>query len=342
MFLSISYFIMSVVDVEAEQADGDGDVDIVQDLPLACADETAAVELLEELRWGDDPCCPRCGSTNVYKMTKRGSNERNDRFLWRCRDCSDAEDHDQYTVRIGTVMEESKLPLHVWCFAFWRACSSKKGVSALEIKRQTGISYKSALFLMHRIRYAMKGNGDGSLSGTVEVDETYVGGKPRYPGQSKRGRGTNKEAVLALVERDGEVRARHVERVTTKNIREVLTDSVDNSSRIVTDEFSAYPAATAGFKGGHDQIRHNSGEWVRGDVHTNTVESFFAIVKRGINGIFHSVSKRHPHRYLDEFEFRYNTRGMDDGERTSLAIQGAEGKRLVYETYTRGTAPDSC
>lgn len=167
----------------------EGADDIVQRIPMACADEQAAVELMEVLRWGDDPFCPRsdCASTDVYQMTKRGSDERNERFLWRCRDCG-----RQFTVRIGTVMEDSPIPLQVWCYTFWRACTSKKGVSAKEIERQTGLTYKSALYLMHRIRLAMNGtgNGDGPQSGDVEVDETYVGGKPRYKGQKKRGRCT--------------------------------------------------------------------------------------------------------------------------------------------------------
>src|SRR6266513_1416383 len=146
---------------------------VVAELPRACSDELAAVEFLERQRWGDSPACPRCGATDVYQMKGRDG-ERNTRFLWACRDCG-----DQYTVRIGTVFEDSRIPLRHWCYAFWAACASKKGVSALQIKRQTGVSYKSALFMMHRIRWAMAEAPTGPLGGIVEADETYVGGKPR-------------------------------------------------------------------------------------------------------------------------------------------------------------------
>src|SRR5271156_6658739 len=156
--------------------------EIVAEIPLACSDETAAVEFFEFQRWGQTPCCVKCGSVNVYKMTDAKTGERNKRFLWRCRDCK-----EQYTVRIGTVYEESRIPLRHWCYAFWRASTSKKGVSALEIKRHCQISYMSALFLMHRIRFAMEQNpkDGGKMTGTVEVDETYVGGKAKNMHQSK-------------------------------------------------------------------------------------------------------------------------------------------------------------
>src|SRR5581483_6196245 len=152
----------------------------IEDIPLACCDEAAAVEFLEKQRWGDTPACMKCGSVDVYKMTDIKTGKRNSRYLWRCHDCK-----EQYTVRIGTVFEDSRIELRHWCYAFWRAATSKKGVSALEIHRQTGLSYKSSLFMMHRIRFAMADSAPEPLSGPVEVDETYVGGKPRYKGQSK-------------------------------------------------------------------------------------------------------------------------------------------------------------
>lgn len=162
--------------------------EIVQAIPRACSDETAAVEFMEAQRWGDDAGCPCCGDTDVYMMRDRDGN-RNARYLWRCRGCK-----KQYTVRVGTVMEDSPIPLRHWCFAFWAACSSKKGVSAMQIQRQTGLSYKSALFLMHRIRLAMMDTDREPLQGPVEVDETYVGGKPRKGAgkKHKKGRGTSR------------------------------------------------------------------------------------------------------------------------------------------------------
>lgn len=312
--------------------------DIVGKIPMACADEDAAVEFMEEMRWSSGPSCPRCGDTDVYKMTKRGSDERNERYLWRCRGCG-----RQYTVRIGTVMEDSPIPLKHWCFAFWQACVNKKGVSALQIQRQTGLSYKSALFMMHRVREAMNGaaNDDGPLSGDVEADESYVGGKLRKRHmKSKRrkpgeGRLDNKTPVIAMVQRDGQARAHAPTDVTADTLAKHLRNDVDpENTRLHTDEAQAYVKIGREFEGGHHSVWHAQNEWTRqdGDVlaTTNTVEGFFALLKRGVYGVFHNVSKKHLHRYVGEFEFRWNTREMDDGERVRAAIRGADGKRLMY------------
>jgi len=298
-------------------------------IPLACADEKAAVEFMEKQRWGDHPACPRCGSLNVYQMRDSKTGERQADYRWRCREKHPSQ---QFTVRTGTVFEDSRAELRHWCFAFWRASTSKKGVSALEIHRQTGLSYKSALFMLHRIRFAMADSVVGPLGGEVEVDETYVGGKPRYKGISKRGRGTKKQCVLAMVERGGRVKTRPVANVTGKTLKDAIREDVHPSARIITDENSAYTGIGAEFAGGHQTVCHSAREYVRGDVHSNTIEGFFSTVKRGINGIYHAVSKEHLHRYMAEFEFRYNNRNLEDGERTTAAIQAAEGKRLTYRT----------
>lgn len=211
--------------------------EVVEALPLACADETAAVEFMEEQRWGNSPECPHCKSVKVYKMLSRGGG-RNKRYLWRCRECG-----EQYTVRIGTVYEESRIPLKYWCYAFWRACSSKKGVAAREIQRHCQISYKSALFLMHRVRFAMTPNSESvlPLKGIVECDETYVGGRPRPgTGPHKRGRGIKKTPVFAMVERDGKIRRKVVVNVTGKTLKNAIQESVDPQARIITDEFRSY------------------------------------------------------------------------------------------------------
>jgi len=300
-------------------------------IPLACADEAAAVEFMEKQRWGDHPACPRCGSLNVYQMRDSKTGERQADYRWRCREKHPSQ---QFTVRTGTVFEDSRAELRHWCFAFWRASTSKKGVSALEIHRQTGLSYKSALFMLHRIRFAMADSVVGPLGGEVEVDETYVGGKPRYKGVSKRGRGTKKQCVLAMVERGGRVKTRPIANVTGKTLKAAIREDVHPDSRIITDENSAYTGIGAEFAGGHQTVCHSAREYVRGDVHSNTIEGFFSIVKRGINGIYHAVSKEHLHRYMAEFEFRYNNRNLEDGERTSVAIRAAEGKRLMYQTPT--------
>ncbi len=296
---------------------------IINDLPAACADETAAVEFMEKQRWGDHPACPKCGGMDVYKMQSRqGGREKH--YRWRCRDCSSL-----YSARTGTVFEDSRIPLRHWCFAFWRAATSKKGVSALEIKRQTGLSYKSALFMMHRIRFAMAPEDGNPLTGIVEVDETYVGGKPRHPRQAREA-WTSKAPVMAMVERGGRVRSMVLPDVTGKTLKQAIRDNVDRRSRIMTDEARQYQGIGPEYAS-HETVKHAASEYARGDVTTNTVEGYFSIVKRGLNGIYHSVSKKHLHRYLAEYEFRYNRREMTDGERTVAAIQAADGKRLKYQ-----------
>lgn len=298
---------------------------LVQEIPRACADEKAAVEFMENKRWGAEPNCPHCGSLGVYQMKDSLTGERQANYRWRCNDCK-----SQFTVRIGTVFEDSRIPLRHWCYGFWRAATSKKGVSALEIHRQTGLSYKSALFLLHRIRFAMADSVTGPLSGPVEVDETYVGGKPRYKGQSKRGRGTNKQPVLAMVERQGSVKTRPITNVSGKTLKDAIRDTVAWNSAIITDENPSYTGIGKEYLGGHHTVCHSAKEYVRGDIHSNTIESFFAIVKRSLNGIYHAVSREHLHRYLAEREFVYNHRGLEDGERTVAAIRASQGKRLKY------------
>src|ERR1700682_472268 len=299
---------------------------VIGKIPLACSNELAAVEFFEQQRWGNDPCCMHCGSVSVYKMKDAKTGERNKRFLWRCTDCK-----MQFTVRIGTVYEESRIELRHWCYAFWRASTSKKGVAALEIQRTCQISYKSALFLMNRIRFAMAPDPNTpKLSGLIEVDETYVGGKPRVKGISKHGRGTKKTPVFAAVERDGNIRRRVMTTVTGETVKAAMREMVEPTSFILTDELSVYNGLAAEFAG-HEKVRQDRKEYARGLVSTNTVESSFALVKRGITGIYHNVSKEHLGRYIDQFDFLWNNRKLNDGERTVLAIRGAEGKRLMYK-----------
>jgi transposase-like protein len=301
--------------------------EIIESVPLACSDETAAVEFLESQRWGNTPACIKCGSVEVYKMTDAKTGGRNRRFLWRCRDCK-----EQYTVRIGTVYEESRIELRHWCYAFWRACTSKKGVSALEIKRHCQLSYKSALFMMNRIRFAMAPAADNpKLTGIVEADEMYIGARrPRYFGHSKRGRGTSKIPVFCAVERQGQLRRRIVADVTGATLKGALREEVDRQARVITDEASSYRGLAPEFAGGHDTVNHGTREYARGDINTNTVESSHALVKRGIVGIYHNVSREYLHRYLWQFDFMWNNRKLNDGERTILGVKAAEGKRLMY------------
>ena len=303
--------------------------EVVEEIPAACSNELAAVEFFEKRRWKNIPCCVRCGSVDVHKMLDSKTSQRNKRYLWRCHDCK-----EQYTVRIGTIYEESRLPLRHWAYAFWRMATSKKGVAALEIQRHCQISYKSALFLLNRIRFAMAPDPTTTkkLKGTVECDETYVGGKPQFKGASKAGRGTKKTPVFAAVERGGEIRRRVVADVSGKTLKAAMREVIDPKARIITDEWLGYSGTDKYFSGGHETVQHSAKEYVRGDVYTNTAESSFAIVKRGLTGIYHSVSKEYLHRYLWQFDFIWNNRELNDGERTVAAIQAAEGKRLMYKT----------
>lgn len=308
---------------------------VIRDLPLACADEKAAVEFMEAQRWGDHPACPRCGDLAVYQMKDSKTGERQANFRWRCHGCK-----EQFTVRIGTVFEDSRAPLRHWCFVFWRAATSKKGVSALEIHRQTGLSYKTCLFMLHRVRTAMDSQDIEPLSGTVEVDETFVGGKPRRSNNHKKFSGTErsehqkqamkrKQPVLGILQRNGKIRPMVIADVTANTLKANITKHVHPSATVMTDDWAGYRfLGREGWK--HDSVNHSRYEYARGDVTTNRIEGFFSILKRGLNGIYHSVSKKHLHRYLKEFEFRYNNKELTDGQRVIAAIKAAQGKRLTY------------
>ncbi len=305
---------------------------IIAALPKACSDEKTAVEFMEKQRWGAHPACPRCGDLDVYQMKDSKTGERQAGYRWRCHGCK-----EQFTVRIGTVFEESRIPMRHWCFAFWRASTSKKGVSALEIHRQTGISYKSALFMMHRIRFAMTETDPSPLTGTVEADEVFIGGRNRPFNNSRKSRKIEKTAVVGMKERGGRVRPRIVADVTANSLKNVLRANVDKSARVYTDEWLGYRAWVGKeFAGGHETVRHSTHEYARGDVHTNSIEGFFGMLRRGLDGIYHSVSRKHLHRYLGEFEFRHNYRKLSDGERAQLAIRSANHKRLMYREVVEG------
>lgn len=307
-----------------------GDPTITQ-LPAACADERLAVEFMEEQRWGGKPHCPRCGDHAVYQMKDSKTGKRQANFRWRCHGCK-----EQFTVRIGTVFEDSRAPLRHWCFVFWRAATSKKGVSALEIHRQTGLSYKTCLFMLHRVRTAMDESDIEPLGGIVEVDETFIGGKPRRRNNvAKAGRpgkgGTRgvKQPVMGMIERGGKVRPRVIADVRAATLQDVIRQNIDKSARIMTDDWAGYKSLSRdGWK--HETVNHTRYEFARGDVTTNRIEGFFGILKRGLNGIYHAVSKKHLHRYLSEFEFRYNNKELTDGQRVIAAIKAAQGKRLTY------------
>jgi transposase-like protein len=295
-----------------------------QDLPDLS--EGQAREHLEKLRWPNGPVCIECGSDQVYKLN--GDSTRDG--LMKCRGCK-----AQFSVTVGTIMEDSHLPLAKWVRAFHLMASSKKGISALQLQRNLGLgSYKTAWHLAHRIRYAMSDPNQPMLKGQIQVDECYIGGKPR-PGDGKihkKGRGTDKAPVVALVETGGSVHSRHMEHVTGATLKAAMEEKCCPTSQIVTDDLPAYIKAVAGFSGGHVTVNHSQGEYVRKSdgLHTNTAESYFSLLKRGVIGTFHHISKQHLHRYCSEFDFRWNGRNLTDADRRTLALQQIEGKRLMY------------
>lgn len=301
-------------------------------LQKATVNETAAVEFMEQHRWGVAPACPRCGDANVYKMTTTDG-ARNKDYRWRCRGCK-----QMFSVRTGTIFEESRLPMRVWVYAFWKAASSK-GISALQLSREMMITHKSALFVLRRIRHGLGSGNASKLTGTVEADETYIGGKVRRPqrlngaGRMPHARGVaDKAAVVGMVQRGGDVRFRLMDRVTADRLNEVIAENADLTCRLITDEHQGYKRVGGAFKGGHESVNHSIGEYARygTDVHSNTIEGVFSLIKRGVMGTFHSVSRKHIPNYLNEFEFRWNTRKLDDGQRVARAIRQVDGKRLQY------------
>jgi len=294
--------------------------------------EDQARTILEGIRWPNGIACPHCGSVKVKRLEAKSRKVRDG--VIQCNDCK-----GQFTVTVGTVMHGSHITLRQWVQAFYSVCSHKKGVSALQLQRNLGLhSYHSAWFLAHRIRLAMKQDPLASkLKGTVEVDECYIGGKPkmfwRMPGEPstiRRGRGTLKTPVLALIERDGRAESEPLERVDGETLKSEIRNHVDSSSTIMTDELSCYTGIGKDFKGGHHTVKHSIGEYSYHGISTNQAESYFALLKRGIHGTFHHVSKKHMHRYCNEFSFRWDFRKTNDGERTTEAIRGADGKRLAY------------
>jgi transposase-like protein len=300
--------------------------------------ENQAREILEKLRWPKGIECIHCKSKNVVRINGKAQKVRDG--LLRCKDC-----RKQFTVTVGTIMERSHITLRQWVQAFYSMCSHKKGVSSLQLQRNLGLhSYRSAWHLTHRIRAAMKEDPLASLlKGVIEVDETYIGGKPRKGGNgepNKRGRGTKKAPVMAMVERNGKIVSRPIENVTAKTLKSAIREAVDEESKIMTDEWGCYEGIGKEFKGGHETVNHGLGEYVRGDVSTNTAESFFALLKRGVHGTFHHISKKHLSRYCNEFSFRWDNRKVNDGKRTEEAVKGSKGKRLMLKDLLRNERKD--
>ncbi len=293
---------------------------------LAKLTDEEAREKLEALRWPNGTICPKCGVVGEsYRVeVKRGSSTR--KGLWRCRACK-----SQFTVTVGTIFEDSHIPLSKWLLAIHLLCASKKGMSAHQLYRMLGVTYKSAWFMAHRIRYAMSRPPlVDKLRGIVEADETFVGGKPSNRHLRQRAPAPPKIPVLALVERGGDIRTASIPDVSGRTLKAAIRAHVDRQAKIMTDGHASYRGLDKEFAG-HEAVDHQSNEYVRGMAHTNTAESYFALLKRGIIGTYHHVSGQHLPRYLAEFDQRWNTRKLVDGNRAVLAIKGAEGKRLTYK-----------
>jgi len=282
-----------------------------------------AREHLEKLRWPNGAVCAHCGSTAVTKLA--GKSTRPGVYKCKAKEC-----RKQFTVTVNSIFADTHIELRHWIMAFSLMCSSKKGISALQLKRMLGLgSYEAAWFIAHRVRHAMKqGPMKGLLKGVVESDETWVGGVKHGKGRAYT---HNKTAVQALVERGGNMRARAIGRVTPMNLKGSLADMVDDNATLHTDELTAYKVIGRRFKQ-HETVNHSKGEYERDGVHVNSAESFFALLKRGVHGTFHHVGKQHLQRYCDEFSFRWNHRKTTDAERTEAALKLAPGCRLTYKT----------
>jgi transposase-like protein len=280
-------------------------------------DEQAAYEHLAKIRWPEGPICVHCQSKKIYTLKLAGSSKR---VVLKCATC-----RKQFSATVGTIFERSHIPLSKWFMAFQLMSSSKKGMSAHQLHRMLDITYKSAWFLAHRIRHVMKQTPFGDkLGGIVEADETYIGGKSRGMGHID-----NKIPVFALVERGGRVRSFTMPTVTATNLKRSIQEHVEKSAILMTDELIGYKKIGKDFAD-HQTVNHSQKEYVRGEVSTNTVEGYFSLLKRGLTGTYHHVSPRHLHRYLDEFNFRYNARSVNDAIRNHGALRATEGKRLQY------------
>lgn len=301
-------------------------------------DETKAREWLEARIWTKGPVCPHCGVVDQATLMK---GETTRPGLYQCNAC-----REPFTVTVGTLYERSHIPLHKWLAATHLLMASKKGMSALQISRMLGVSYKSTWFMMHRIRESLRENGIDPIGGdgkTVEMDEAYVGGLEKNKHRNKRkhagGGCKGKEAVFALVERGGSVRSFHVPTVNAKTLGPILREQVKQASALMSDESVTAQSLGAEW-GNHQAVNHSIGEYVRGNAHTNTIEGYFSIMKRGIHGVYHHVSPAHLKRYLAEYDYRYNERlalGVSDAERMAKSVKGIVGKRLTYRRPHRGT-----
>ena len=293
--------------------------------------EAAAFAFLEARVWPEGPVCPHCGGfERIGKMAGKSTRIG----AYKCYQC-----RKPFTVKVGTVFEASHVPMHLWLQAMFLLSSSKKGISSNQLHRTLGVTLKTAWFMSHRIREAMRTVGFEPMGGegsVIEADETYFGDKEHVTKRTKKGKSglSGKRAVIALVERGGQARTFHVDRASKANVTAIVANNVHHNASVHTDESKLYCDVYA-YVSGHEAINHSAGEYVRGSVTTNSVEGYFSVFKRGMKGIYQHCSEKHLHRYLSEYDFRYNNRsklGVNDEARTDNAIRGIVGKRLKYQT----------
>jgi transposase-like protein len=299
----------------------------LKDAVIYFANPDNCLNYLVARRWRNGVICPTCGSTNVSFIPSRR--------VWQCKT---RHAKCQFSVKVGTIFEDSPLGLDKWLPTAWMICNCKNGVSSYEIARDVGVTQKTAWFMLHRIRLAMQDKSGSKLGGTVEVDETMIGEKSRNMHKSKRAKkihgtgGMDKEIVFGMVERGGRVRAIHVDSRRRHELQKAIRENVEAGSAIFSDELKSYEGLSEDYD--HDVINH-AVEYVNGNVHTNTMENFWALLKRGLHGTYVSVEPFHLFRYIDEQAFRYNNRkNMDDAGRFSAMISQIVGKRLTYERLT--------
>jgi transposase-like protein len=303
----------------------------------AFQDDDLAREWFEARLWPNGAVCPHCGVTGEGGVTRlqgkggaKGTKHRPGCF--QCNAC-----RSQFTVTVGTVMERSKIGLHIWLKAMYLLSASKKGMSTHQLHRMLGISLKSAWFLMHRIREAMRepkfAAALGGRGRPVQADETFIGRRTTRAGEKRKRGYAAKELVVSLAD-DKQVRSFHVEEVNSATLKPILRQQIDKAAMVFTDEATYYAGLKADFPAGHFTVQHNIGEYVRGGATVNRCENYFSILKRGLNGVYQHVSSQHLKRYVGEFDFRYNYRvglGFTDMQRTEYVARGAAGKRLTYQ-----------
>jgi len=290
------------------------------------ADSETCIRFFAEIRWPDGVTCPRDGSKEVWTIRSKARRMT----LWRCKAC-----RKQFTVKVGTIFEDSPLGLDKWLPAFWLELASKKDFSSYQLARAIKVTQRTAWFMLHRIRAVMQTENGGPLSGEIEVDETFIGGKEKFKHASKRkhlGRGAvGKAAVMGLLERHGQIRAKSVRSTAKHDLQAEIMDTVTAGSTIYSDALKSYDGLESEYI--HEVIDHAEA-FVNGRIHTNGLENFWSLFKRTIYGTHHSVEAFHLDRYLDSATYRFNTRKMKDGERFATALAQTDGRRLTYEELT--------